>query len=85
MEVASNVGNIWLQHKAIQQDKALHDAEVAVSKELHDIELKHTEKWNIKNIGVSRNMHQEAMNITKKIYLWDTSTDLSQHFQQVHY
>ena len=72
-----------LQYKAFVQDKELHEKEVEVAKQLHEEELAETRKWSIKGLGMSHKLHQEAMDVTKKIYLWDTSTDLSQHFQQV--
>jgi hypothetical protein len=72
----SGAGNGWLQYK-------LHEKEIEVATKHHVEEIDHATTWNIKAIGASNRMHQESMDITKKIYLWDTSTDLSQHFQQV--
>ena len=82
-ELASGVGNGWVQYKAYQQDKAQHEKEIEVATKHHVEGLKEAQRLNIKGMGMSNRMHQESMDITKKIYLWDTSTDMSQHFQQV--
>lgn len=82
---ASGAGNSWVQYKAYQQDRELHDIEMKVATKHHEEELDNARKWSIKGMGMTNRMHQESMDITKKIYLWDTSTDLSQHFQQVIY
>jgi hypothetical protein len=81
--LASGMGNNWVQYKAFQQDKVLHEKEIEVATQHHEEEMNQAQRFNIKSMGMTNRIHQESMDITKKIYLWDTSTDMSQHFQQV--
>mmetsp|Transcript_7810 Transcript_7810/g.13159 ORF Transcript_7810/g.13159 Transcript_7810/m.13159 type:complete len:373 (+) Transcript_7810:172-1290(+) len=81
--IASNVRGNWLQSQALKQDKDLHDEEIEISTKLHNEELDFAKNWNLRAIGHANNLHSQSMHITKKIDLWDMSTDLSQHFQQL--
>lgn len=78
----AGVNNLF-QYTSYVQDKKLHEKEIEVATKHHEVELAEAKKWNIKGMGMSHRMHRESMDITKKIYLWDTATDLSQHFQQL--
>jgi len=63
----------WRHHeKDVELAHTLHEKEVKLAQEFHRIEYKQAESY-----------HYKEMEISKKIYLWDASTQLEQHFQQL--